>query len=89
VTQIDGKDGWQVETRVDAGGRVAGVVWTGGSIAPGAAEEFGFLARNPSEEATLTWRVVQIHADGSRAAWVGEPGSRGPAPVTLIRRTAP
>jgi uncharacterized protein YcnI len=89
VTEIDSKDGWQVERRVDADGRVVGAVWSGGSIAPGAAEEFGFLARNPSEEATLTWRVVQIHADGSRTEWVGEPGSRGPAPVTVIRRPAP
>ena len=89
VAGIDSKDGWQIESRVDADGRVVGAVWSGGSIAPGAAEEFGFLSRNPSEEATLTWRVVQIHADGSRAEWVGEPGSRGPAPVTVIRRPAP
>lgn len=89
VVRIDRKEGWEVETRMGADGGVIGAVWSGGSIPPGQAEEFGFLAENPTGETTLTWRVIQIHADGSRAEWIGEPGSRGPAPVTVIRGSVP
>ena len=85
VTELDAKAGWEIEERRNADERIVGAVWSDGSIPPGEAEEFGFLARNPSESTTLVWKIIQVHADGSSAEWIGEPGSRGPAPVTLIQ----
>lgn len=88
VAEIDRKQGWDIESKRNAEGRIVAVVWSGGSIARGEAEAFSFLARNPLEEGTLVWKVIQIHADGSRAEWTAEPGSRNPAPVTTIRDAA-
>ena len=85
VVSIDAKDGWRVETTAGADGRIASAVWSGGRIAPHESDTFTVVARNPAREATVVWRVVQIHEDGSRAEWVGEQGSRNPAPITIIR----
>ena len=84
VSDFEAKAGWTIEPTTDAEGQVVGAVWSGGSIPRGQAEEFTFQATNPSEETTLIWKVIQIHADGSSAEWVGERGSRNPAPVTVI-----
>ena len=84
VTSIDAKDGWRVEPRTGADGRIVSAVWSGGRIAPRELGEFTFRARNPSEGITLVWKVTQIHEDGSRAEWTGAQGSRNPAPTTTI-----
>ena len=78
VVSADAKDGWRVEITAGADGR-------GGRIAPHESDAFTVVARNPAREATVVWKVVQIHEDGSRAEWVGELGSRNPAPITIIR----
>jgi uncharacterized protein YcnI len=85
VAEVDAKEGWIVELRRNAEGGIIGAIWRGGSIAPGDTEEFSFRARNPMEATTLVWKVIQVHADGARAEWIGERESRQPAPVTVIR----
>lgn len=87
IVAIDAKEGWQIEQIRTAEGRIAGAIWSGGSIGPGEAEQFTFSARNPEVEVTLIWKVVQIHADGSRAEWIDAPGSRAPAPTTVVRQS--
>ena len=78
VSDFESKAGWTIEPTTDAEGHVVSAVWSGGSIPPGQAEQFSFTAQNPGAATTLTWQVVQTHADGSTAEWVGE---RAPAVV--------
>ena len=80
VEDFEPESGWTVETKKNADGKVIGVVWSGGSIPPGESMQFHFTVRNPTQETTLVWKMVQIHADGSRAEWapntiVGAPSS--------------
>ena len=85
VVSIDAKDGWRIETSAGADGRITSAVWSGGHIAPHESDAFTVTGRNPAREATLVWKVVQIHEDGGRAEWIGEQGSRNPAPITIVR----
>jgi uncharacterized protein YcnI len=84
VSEIEPKDGWKIDSRKDASGKIIGAVWSGSSIAPKQSADFSFRAKNPSESAKLTWRVVQFYEDGSKSEWTGEEGSRSPAPVTQV-----
>jgi uncharacterized protein YcnI len=77
--------GWAIERVQDPNGRTIRAVWTGGSIGPHEFAEFSLLARNPDASGSLVWRVVQFHADGTLSAWVGDPNSQYPAPVTTVR----
>ena len=72
VSDFESKTGWTIEPTRNAAGEVVSAVWSGGSIPPGQAEQFSFTARNPGDATTLMWKVVQIHADGSTAEWMGE-----------------
>jgi len=85
VSDFDITSGWEVESITSEDGQYKGAAWTGGSIAQGESEEFSFSSQNPGEEATLVWKVVQIHSDGSKAEWVGENGSSNPAPVVEVK----
>lgn len=85
ISDLETTPGWEVETTVNADGKIEGAVWSGGSIAQGESGEFNFTAQNPAAEESLVWKVVQIHSDGSRAEWVGESGSRNPAPVVEVK----
>jgi len=84
VIELEPKDGWTIDLKKDADGKIVGAAWSGGSIAPDELETFRLTARNPAAETTFVWKAVQLHADGSRAEWVGEPDSRRPAPVTFV-----
>ena len=84
VSDFESKSGWTIQPTMNDEGHVAAAVWSGGSIPPDQAVEFSFTALNPGEASTLVWKVIQIHADGSRAEWVGERGSRNPAPTVTI-----
>jgi uncharacterized protein YcnI len=77
--------GWTIEREQDSNGRTVRAVWTGGSIGPHEFTEFSLLARNPDTGGTLVWEVIQFHADGTQSAWVGEPDSPNPAPLTTVR----
>ena len=85
ILSVDEKAGWKIELKKDATGKIVGAVWSGASLAPGDIVDFGISARNPNEETKLVWKVVQIYADGTRSDWTGDPGTRGPAPVTHVK----
>ncbi len=81
VVSLEPESGWTIETRKDTDGNIVGAVWSGGPLPRGETVRFRFTARNPSEETTIGWKMVQIHADGSRADWapdtiVGAPPAR-------------
>ena len=81
VVAFDPADGWTIETKKNTDGKIVGAVWSGGSVPRGESVRFRFTERNPTQETTVTWRMVQIHADGSRVEWapdtiVGAPPSR-------------
>lgn len=85
VISVDPKEGWKIELKKDSSGKLAGAIWSGGSIAPNDIAEFGFQARNPTEETKLVWKVIQVYADGTKSEWTGPAGSRSPAPVTHVK----
>jgi uncharacterized protein YcnI len=85
VISVDPKEGWKIEVKKDPSGRIAGAIWSGGSIAPKDIADFVFQARNPNEETKLVWKVIQVYADGSKSEWTGPAGSRTPAPVTHVK----
>jgi uncharacterized protein YcnI len=85
VISVDAKEGWKIELQKDASGKIAGAIWSGGSIAPKDIADFGFQVRNPNQETKLVWKVIQVYADGSKSEWTGPAGSRTPAPVTQVK----
>ena len=84
VQAVDPKDGWKIELKKDAAGKITGAVWTG-AIEPKDIAEFTFSAVNPKDETKLVWKVVQVYKDGAKSEWTGPAGSKGPAPVTQIK----
>lgn len=69
------------------GDRITEVTWTL-EIKPNAVAELALAARNPAQGESIVWKVHQKYADGTMSDWVGEAGSRAPAPVTKLT-TAP
>ncbi len=70
--------------------RVATVTWSGGKIAPGEFDEFGFSASVPDTAGTvLVFPAVQTYSDGKVVHWVGDASADEPAPrVTLTAAAA-
>jgi uncharacterized protein YcnI len=85
VSSFEPKPGWKVEEKKDATGKLVGATLTG-SIPPGESQEFYFVGRNPNEEGTLSWKVIQIYEDGSKVEWTGAAGSRTPAPAVELTK---
>jgi uncharacterized protein YcnI len=85
VSSFEPKAGWKIEEKKDAAGKLVGAVLMG-SIPPGESQEFYFTGRNPGEEGTLTWKVIQIYEDGSKVEWTGAAGSRTPAPAVELTK---
>jgi uncharacterized protein YcnI len=83
VSSFEPKPGWSIEEKKDASGKLVGAILTG-SIPPGESSEFNFAGRNPREEGSLSWKVIQIYQDGSKSEWTGAAGSRTPAPVVEL-----
>ena len=85
------KDGWkrkvkmvQLDQPIEAFGQeiteaVGRVTWSGGRIGPGEFLEFGFSARMPDAEETLTFEALQTYSGGEVVKWTGEPDSETPA----------
>ena len=69
------------------GDRVSSIVWAM-EIKPGEFAEFGFIGRNPKVGSAIAWKAHQRYADGTATHWVGEEGTRSPAPVTKLAATA-
>ena len=70
--------------------RVATVTWSGGKIAPGEFDEFGFSAKVPdSAGQVLVFPAVQTYSNGDVARWIGSADAEEPAPrVTLAAADA-
>lgn len=66
-------------------GRITRVTWKL-TIQPVATAELKFVAANPSQGDKIVWSVHQHYTDGTVSDWVGEPGTRAPAPVTTLVR---
>jgi uncharacterized protein YcnI len=65
--------------------RVATVTWSGGKIAPGEFDEFGFTAQVPDKVGTvLVFPAVQTYSDGTVARWIGGADADEPAPRVAL-----
>jgi uncharacterized protein YcnI len=82
VTSVSAPTGAKHEEKRTAD-RVVEVTWTI-EIKAGARAELSFVAKNPSEGASIIWKVTQKYSDGSSSAWAGPRGDRSPAPVTKL-----
>lgn len=58
---------------------VGSVTWSGGKIGAGEFDEFGFSARMPDGETTLTFNAIQTYSSGEVVEWTGAPDSEEPA----------
>jgi uncharacterized protein YcnI len=67
--------------------RIVEVAWTV-SIKAGATVQLSFVATNPPQGDAIVWKVHQKYSDRSASDWVGEAGSRAPAPVTTLTSEA-
>ena len=74
--------GW-THTLKRTGDRATSIVWTT-DIKPGEFAEFGFIGRNPKTGESIVWKAHQRYADGTASHWVGEAGTRSPAPITTL-----
>jgi uncharacterized protein YcnI len=81
VLEVVPQDGATFETDKHAD-RISAITWTK-EIAPKAAAEFVFRARNPTS-GDLVWKAHQHFADGTVADWIGAAGERRPAAVTKL-----
>jgi uncharacterized protein YcnI len=74
--------GYTYEIR-KTGERVTSIVWKM-EIKPEEFAEFAFMARNPQQGISLTWKAVQRFADGTSTEWSGPAGDKHPASVTSL-----
>ena len=65
------------------GDRIVQVTWTI-EIKAGANAQLSFVAKNPAQGESITWKVHQKYADDTTSDWIGAAGSRNPAPVTKL-----
>lgn len=68
------------------GDRIVSITWTI-EIKAGASAQLSFVAKNPAQGQSITWRVHQHYSDGMVSDWIGPPGSRSPAPATGLVTT--
>lgn len=80
-------NGWSLEVRRDAEGRIVGATWTG-SLPPSRFVELPFVAVNPANGQTISGPVRQVYAGGDVVEWAGAPESDTPASVTVIGEAA-
>lgn len=88
---FEDKEGWkrkvkmvELDEPIDAFGQeiteaVGKVTWKGGSVGAGEFVEFGFSARMPDGEETLTFEALQTYTGGEVVEWTGAPDSETPA----------
>jgi periplasmic copper chaperone A len=70
--------GSQIDTVVDY------VEWSGGSIAAGEFDEFGFSVRVPEEEGDLEFKAIQTYEGGEVVEWTGPEDGETPAPHVAV-----
>ena len=81
VLEIIPQDGVTFETEKQDR-RITAIIWKK-DIAPKAAAEFVFRAKNPAS-GDIVWKAHQHFADGTVADWIGAAGERRPAAVTKL-----
>jgi hypothetical protein len=79
------KQGWKVELKKDAKGKISGAVWSG-NLSPHEFVEFGLLGINPKISTSLIWKTVQTYNDGTRDEYTSGKGSKLQAPVVIVRQ---
>src|SRR5215471_21282842 len=80
------KQGWKVDLKKDANGKITGAVWTG-NLGPHEFLEFGLLGVNPKAAASLVWKTTQTYSDGTREEYSSARGSKLQAPVVAVRQS--
>ena len=85
VLEVVPGDGATFELK-QAGARITAITWKK-EIAPKAAAEFVFRARNPMAN-EIAWKAYQHFSDGSVADWIGPAGDKRPAAVTKLSAAA-
>lgn len=90
-TSFQPKEGWtrtvkmkKLDEPIEAFGAqidevVGSVTWSGGEIAPGEFDEFGFSVRVPEEPGELEFPAFQTYSSGEVVEWTGAPDSEEPA----------
>ena len=84
VSRFMPKTGWTREVEKDSAGKIVAATWSGGKVASDEYEEFGFIARNPRDTGSVTFKAFQTYGDGETVAWVNAAGQERPASVTTI-----
>jgi hypothetical protein len=79
------KQGWKVDLKKNANGKLTGAVWTG-NLGPHEFLEFGLLGINPKTSVNLVWKTTQIYGDGTREEYSSARGSKLQAPVVAVRQ---
>ena len=82
ITSVSAPEGAKHEEK-KVGDRIIQVTWTI-EIKAGANAQLSFVAKNPGQGDSITWKVHQKYADDTVSDWVGAAGSRAPAPVTKL-----
>ena len=82
VMSVTAPDGAKHEEK-KVGDRIVQVIWTV-EIKAGASAQLSFVAKNPEQGETISWKVHQKYSDGMTSDWVGAPGTRAPAPTTKL-----
>lgn len=79
------KQGWKVDLKKNAEGKLSGAVWSG-NLGPHEFIELGLLGINPKLATSLVWKTVQTYSDGTREEYLNARGSKLQAPVVLLRQ---
>ena len=82
VTSVTAPEGAKHEEK-KVGDRIVQVIWTV-EIKAGASAQLSFVAKNPAQGESISWKVHQKYSDGMTSDWVGAAGTRAPAPVTKL-----
>ena len=88
IISFEDKPGWTVEPTRDATGAITRARWTG-QLPPERFTEFGVIAVNPKQAATLSFTAIQIYADGTIVEWSGDNSAKAPAPTVRVSNTRP
>ena len=86
VARFQPKQGWTRQAEKDQAGKIVAVTWSGGQIQAEEYEDFAFVARNPREAGTITFKAYQTYQGGETVAWAGPEGSDRPG--SFIKITA-
>jgi uncharacterized protein YcnI len=60
------------------------ITWSGGSLPPGAFQDFGLSVQIPDKPGKLTFKALQTYADGQIVRWIGPEGADAPAPTLTV-----